>query len=53
MLSMVSSGYQKAWYTHLVLKIINLQWRIQDLWKGGGGGRESKFLDAAPENRPK
>ena len=32
------------------------QRRIQDLWKGGGGGRESKFLDAVPENnknRPK
>ena len=39
---------------HIGLRLFSewSQWRIQDLWKGGGG-RESKFLDAAPENRPK
>ena len=28
-----------------------MQRRIQDLWKRGGGGRESKFLDAAPKKK--
>ena len=52
-----SSVSQSSWWQCVIWKKnSSTQRRIQNLWKGGGGGRESKFLDAAPENnksRPK